>query len=115
LLKGIDNSLDVATLINLCSNYEFNYGCIYDSKGYRERRNKVIRTTIYLYRIGERLYGKSCDTIVEFDIIEKPEDDYIGKIIEQKLGFKMMKGESNSFVTEDGRIEIRYHHWEYSK
>ena len=36
LLKGIDNSLDVATLVNLCSNYEFNYGCIYDSKGYRE-------------------------------------------------------------------------------
>ena len=38
LLKGIDNSLDVATLINLCSNYEFNYGCIYDSKGYREEK-----------------------------------------------------------------------------
>jgi len=38
LLKSIDNSLDVATLVNLCSNYEFNYGCIYDSKGYREER-----------------------------------------------------------------------------
>ena len=38
LLKGIDNSLDVATLVNLCSNYEFNYGCIYDSKGYRKVR-----------------------------------------------------------------------------
>jgi len=38
LLKGIDNSLDVATLVNLCSNYEFNYGCIYDSKGYREEK-----------------------------------------------------------------------------
>jgi len=36
LLKSIDNSLDVAALVNLCSNYEFNYGCIYDSKGYRE-------------------------------------------------------------------------------
>ena len=38
LLKSIDNSLDVATLVNLCSNYEFNYGCIYDSKGYREEK-----------------------------------------------------------------------------
>ena len=38
LLKGIDNSLDVATLVNLCSNYEFNYGCIYDSKGSREEK-----------------------------------------------------------------------------
>ena len=75
----------------------------------------MIRTTIYLNRIGERLFGRECDAIAIFDMVEKPEDDYIGKIIEQKLGFKMMKGESNSFVTEDGRIEIRYHHWEYSK
>jgi len=33
LLKGIDSSLDVATLVNLCANYEFNYGCLYNSKG----------------------------------------------------------------------------------
>jgi len=38
LLKSIDNSLDVATLVNLCASYEFNYGCIYDSKGYREEK-----------------------------------------------------------------------------
>jgi len=25
----------------------------------------MIKTTIYLHRIGERLYGKSCDTIVK--------------------------------------------------
>jgi len=32
LLKAIDNSLDVGTLVNLCANYEFNYGCMYDNK-----------------------------------------------------------------------------------
>ena len=56
-----------------------------------------------------------CDAITVFDIVEKPEDDYIRKIIKQEFGFKMIKGEENTFVTKDGRIDVRYHHWEYSK
>lgn len=32
LLKGIENNLDVTTLFNLCANFEFNYGCIYDKE-----------------------------------------------------------------------------------
>ena len=32
LIKNIDNSLDIVTLMNLCASYEFNYGCLYDSK-----------------------------------------------------------------------------------
>jgi len=72
----------------------------------------MIRTTIYLHRIGNKLFGREYDEISVFYIVEKPEDDYISKIIEQKLGFKMVKGEGNSFVTEDNRIEVRYHHWE---
>ena len=72
----------------------------------------MIKTTIYLHRIGKRLFGRECDEISVFDIIEKPEDDYISKIIEQKLGFKMVKGEGNSFITEDNRIEVRYHCWD---
>jgi len=75
----------------------------------------MIKTTIYLHRIGKRLFDKECDAISVFDIVEKPEDDYISKIIEQQFGFKMVKGEGNSFATEDDRIEIKYHHWEYSK
>ena len=72
----------------------------------------MIKTTIYLHRIGKRLFGRECDEISVFDTVEKPEDDYIGKIIEQKLGFKIAKGENNSFVTEDNRIEVRYHCWD---
>jgi len=72
----------------------------------------MIKTTIYLHRIGKRLFGRECDEISVFDTVEKPEDDYISKIIEQKLGFKMAKGENNSFVTEDNRIEVRYHCWD---
>jgi len=77
----------------------------------------MIKTTIYLHRIGERLYGRSCNTIAEFDIIDKPEDEYISKIIQQKFGFEMKKSnvEVNSFVTDDGRIEVRYHNYEYNK
>ena len=72
----------------------------------------MIKTTIFLHRIGEKLFSRECDAISVFYIVEKPEDDYISKIIEQKLGFKMIKGEGNSFVTEDNRIEVRYHHWD---
>jgi len=72
----------------------------------------MIKTTIYLHRIGTRLFSRECDAISIFNIVEKPEDDYISKIIEQKLGFEMVKSEENSFVTEDNRIEVRYHHWE---
>jgi len=32
-IKEIDNSLDTPTLVRLCGQYEFNYGCIYDNKG----------------------------------------------------------------------------------
>jgi len=73
----------------------------------------MIKTTIYLHRIGERLYARDCDLIAEFDIINEPDDEYIGKIIKQKFGFEMKKSEveSNSFVTEDGRIEVRYHNY----
>jgi len=41
----------------------------------------MIKTTIYLHRIGKRLFGRECDEISVFDTVEKPEDDYISKII----------------------------------
>jgi len=31
----------------------------------------MIETTIYLHRIGKRLFGRECDEISVFDIIEK--------------------------------------------
>ena len=42
----------------------------------------MIKTTIYLHRIGKRLFGRECDAISVFDIVEKPEDEYISKIIQ---------------------------------
>ena len=41
----------------------------------------MIKITIYLHRIGEKLFSRECDAISVFYIIEKPEDDYISKII----------------------------------
>lgn len=81
----------------------------------------MIKTSIILWRIGKLSYARKEDIIVEFDSLEKFDKEYIRRVIENKIGFKMYDNNdekqkqyedlNNSFVDEHGMIEIRYHEY----
>jgi hypothetical protein len=70
----------------------------------------MFKTTIFLHRIGKKLYSRECDIISQFTVINEPEEGHISRIIELDLGLQMKKVENeNSFISQDGNIEVRYH------
>lgn len=80
----------------------------------------MVKTTIVLWRIGKLNYFLiKGDPIAEFESIEKFDREYIRKIAEDKLGFKLFDNDdekqkqfedlNNSFIDESRIVEIRYH------
>lgn len=78
-----------------------------------------VKTSIILWRVGKLNYAKKEDVIAEFDSVEKFDKEYIRRFIKDKTGLKMYDNTdekqkqyedlNNSFVNENGTIEIRYH------
>jgi len=78
-----------------------------------------IKTSIILWRVGKLNYAKKEDIIVEFESREKFDKEYIRRLAEEKVGFKLydnnnekqkqLEDLNNSFVDKTDTVEIRYH------
>lgn len=71
----------------------------------------MIKTTIYLHRIGSRLFSRECDIITSFESDDMPNENYIKNIIENEFVLMMKKIGNNGFQTLNNVVEVRYFHY----
>jgi len=69
----------------------------------------MIETTVTLWRIGKRNYAKEQDIIATTNSIDKLEETQIKQMIEQEMGFEVIKNTNNSYTDKSRLIEFNVH------
>lgn len=77
-----------------------------------------VKTTIILWRVGNKQCNKESDKIATFTSVDRFDKEYIRKVAEEKIGFKLYNNQNieqkkyedlnNSFVDKNNIVEIRY-------
>jgi len=78
-----------------------------------------IKTSVILWRVGKLNYARKEDAIIELESIERFDKEYIRRLVEDKVGFKLydnnnekqkqLEDLNNSFIDKTDTVEIRYH------